>query len=300
MKTGFVGIIGRPNAGKSTLLNSITGQKIAITAEKPQTTRNRVRGVFTERGADGEGVQMIFIDTPGIHKPRNKLGARMTDMALGTLRETDAVLFVADGALAPERRRDQFILERLAAVSAPRIAAINKIDAMPPELFKSAFDAYSGTGLFREVIGISARDGKNVDKLVAALKTFMEDGPAFFPDDMVTDSPERFLAAEFIREKLLMYLEDEIPHGVAVEIESYVEDGDLTRIDAIVYCDKKSHKGIIIGKGGRKLKGVGKSAREEIELLLGSRVFLRIWVKVRENWRDNDRALNELGYNADR
>ncbi|MDR3296125.1 MAG: GTPase Era [Clostridiales Family XIII bacterium] len=294
MKTGFVCIAGRPNVGKSTLLNSIIGEKIAITADKPQTTRNRIRGVFTERGPGGNGFQIVFIDTPGIHKPANKLGAYMTDTAVNTLREVDAVLFVADG---PAEGRDRDVLQLLAGIDTPRFAAVNKIDLLSPEAFKSIFDSYARTGFFRQVVGISARDGKNVGKLVELIKETTEEGPMFFPEDIVTDHPERFIVAEIIREKLLRYLDQEVPHGVAVALESYAEETTLTRIGAVIYCEKKSHKGIIIGKEGRKLKGIGKSAREEMENLLGVKVYLELWVKVRENWRNSDFMLNSLGYN---
>jgi GTP-binding protein Era len=296
MKSGFIGIIGRPNVGKSTLLNNITGEKIAIATDKPQTTRNRVRGVYTALSEnDDDSVQMVFIDTPGIHRPRNKLGSYMTGVAVNTLREADAVVFVVDSALA-KAGGDAYIVKLLEEVDTPLIAVINKIDLMPPEAFKAVYDAYEGLGMFRRVFGVSALTGKNVPELVDALRGLLKDGPMFFPEDMVTDQPERFIACELIREKLLLYLDDEVPHGVAVDIESYEEQGNLTRIGAVIYCDKKSHKGMIIGKDGRKLKGVGKSARADIEALLGTKVFLRLWVKVRENWRDSDFALNSLGY----
>ncbi|MDR2771612.1 MAG: GTPase Era [Clostridiales Family XIII bacterium] len=294
MKSGFIGIIGRPNVGKSTLLNSIAGEKIAIATEKPQTTRNRIRGVYTALAEnDADSVQMVFIDTPGIHKPRNKLGSYMTRTASETLRETDATLFVADSAPGSG---DAHILKLLAGISAPRIAVINKIDLLPPDAFKAVYDAYAKHEMFHEVLGVSALTGRNVDRLIGILKNLLADGPMFFPEDAVTDCPERFIACELIREKLLLYLDDEIPHGVAVEIESYEELRGLTRIGAVIYCEKKSHKGMIIGKEGRKLKGVGKRARADIEALLGVKVFLQLWVKVRENWRDSDFALRSLGY----
>ena len=296
MKSGFIGIIGRPKVGKSTLMNSITGEKIAIATEKPQTTRNRIRGVYTalsENGADG--VQMVFIDTPGIHKPRNKLGSYMTRMALDTLREVDAVLFVVDSAPSAGGG-DAHILELLEGIDTPRIAVINKTDLMSPDAFKAIYDAYAKREAFHDVLGVSALTGGNVPRLIGVLRELLEEGPLFFPADAVTDRPERFIACELIREKLLRYLDDEIPHGVAVEIESYEELRGLTRIGAVIYCEKKSHKGMIIGKDGRKLKGVGKSARVDIEALLGTKVFLKLWVKVRENWRDSDFALRSLGY----
>jgi GTP-binding protein Era len=295
MKSGFIGIIGRPNVGKSTLLNSIVGEKIAITTEKPQTTRNRIRGVYTALSEnDADSVQMVFIDTPGIHRPRNKLGSRMTGAAVNTLREADAVLFVADRA--PAGDGNAHILSLLAEIDTPRIAVINKIDRMSPDAFRAVYDAYAARAMFHGVFGVSALTGKNVTRLIGALKGLLSDGPMFFPADAVTDRPERFLACEMIREKLLLYLDDEAPHGVAVEIESYEELRGLTRIGAVIYCDKKSHKGMIIGKAGHKLKGVGMSARADIETLLGTKVFLELWVKVRENWRNSDFALRSLGY----
>ncbi|MDR1571165.1 MAG: GTPase Era [Clostridiales Family XIII bacterium] len=295
MKTGFVGIIGSPNVGKSTLMNSIIGEKIAIATDKPQTTRNRIRGIFTDiRDDGGDSAQMVFIDTPGIHRPRNRLGAYMTAAAADTLREVDAVVFVVDRA--PREGADDPVVSLLAGVDTPKIAVINKIDTMPPDLFRSVFGQYERLGLFRHVIGVSALEGKNVGKLVDMLKGLLGEGPMFFPADMVTDHPERFIAAEIIREKLLLYLDDEVPHGVAVSIESYEEAPGRARIGAVIYCEKKSHKGIIIGKGGRKLKGVGKSARAEIESLLGAKVYLELWVKVSERWRDSEFHLHSLGY----
>ena len=296
MRSGFVSIIGRPNVGKSTLLNAILGEKIAITSGKPQTTRNRIRGVLTEHGPDG--TQLVFIDTPGIARPRNKLGAYMTDQALSTFDEVDIVLFVVDEVLG-ERGGDNFIIERLMAVSTPKVLVINKMDVMDPEIYRRVFDSYDKTGLFEKIIGVSALKGQNVDLLVEALKPYVSEGPQYFPDNIVTDLPERFLAREIIREKMLHYLHDEVPHGIAVEIESYEEKPNLTRISAVIITEKKTHKGIIIGKDGHTLKGIGKSARTEIEALLGVRVFLELWVKVRENWRDDGRALSSLGYIRD-
>jgi len=297
LKSGFVSIIGRPNVGKSTLLNAILGEKIAITSGKPQTTRNRIRGVYTEHEADG-GYQLIFIDTPGIARPRNKLGAYMTDQALSTFDEVDLVLLVVDEALG-EKGGDNFIVERLKTSKTPKILVINKMDGMDPEFYQRVFDSYDQTGLFEKIMGISALKGQNVDLLIGILKPYVGEGPQYFPDDMITDLPERFLAREIIREKMLHYLHDEVPHGVAVEIESYEEKPNITRIAAIILTEKKTHKGIIIGKDGHTLKGIGKSARTEIEALLGVKVFLELWVKVRENWRDDGRALSALGYKRD-
>ena len=299
MKSGFAGIIGRPNVGKSTLLNSILGEKIAITTDKPQTTRNSIRGIYTEHTADGDSSQIVFIDTPGIHKAHNKLGAAMDDIAIKTYKEVDVILFLVDGS--PDKGRgDNYILDMIKDVETPKFLVINKVDTMDPEEFKETYDVYEKMGIFDEIFGISALKGTHVKKLVKAIQGYLEEGPMFFPEDMVTDHPERFIVSEIIREKLLMYLNEEVPHGVAVEIESYKEDPKLTEIGAVIYCERKSHKGIIIGKQGKKLKGIGKSARLEIEALLGVRVYLQLFVKVKENWRDSDFAISNFGYSEDR
>lgn len=299
MKIGFIGIVGRPNVGKSTLLNAILGEKIAITTDKPQTTRNVIRGIYTrlEETEDGreDGVQMVFIDTPGIHKPHSKLGAFMTDSAINTFKEVEVILFLVDSDIN-KGPGDKYILEMLKDIDTPKILVINKIDTMEPEYFRSIYEEYSNMEIFDDVFGTSALEGRNVEKLLERIEDFLEEGPMFFPEDMVTDHPERFIVSEIIREKLLLYLEDEVPHGVAVEIESYKEEPGITRIGAVIYCERKSHKGIIIGKQGKKLKGVGKAARLEIEALLGTKVFLELWVKVKENWRDSDLALSNFGY----
>jgi GTPase len=290
LKSGFISIIGRPNVGKSTLLNAILGEKVAITTDKPQTTRNTIRGIYTDDEA-----QLVFIDTPGIHRPRTKLGSYMTDTALRTLEEVDLILFIVDNSLSAGPG-DKYIMELLTQVQTPVYLLINKIDLIEPDNYRSLFEEYEKAGIFKEIIGISALENKNVDTLVEKLKDSVEEGPMYFPADQVTDHPERFLVGEIIREKLLKYLEDEIPHGVAVEIEAYEEKATITNISAVIYCEKKSHKGMIIGKEGRKLKGVGKSAREDMEALLGTKVFLQLWVKVKENWRDSDTALSGFGY----
>ncbi|MDR1797589.1 MAG: GTPase Era [Clostridiales Family XIII bacterium] len=290
MKSGFVSIIGRPNVGKSTLLNAIIGEKVAITADKPQTTRNRIRGIYNEKG-----IQIVFIDTPGIARPRNKLGAYMTDQALTTFEEVDVILFVVDEMLG-SRGGDQFILERLRESKTPKLLAINKMDRMGPEEYKKIYDEYERTGVFSEIFGVSALKGDNVAILLDALKGLVPEGPAYFPEGVFTDLPERFLAGEIIREKMLHYLRDEVPHGVAIEIEAFAEKPNMTEISAVIYTEKKTHKGIIIGKDGHTLKGIGKSARLELEALLGARVHLGLWVKVKENWRDNGRILGALGY----
>ena len=328
MKSGFVGIVGRPNVGKSTLLNEIMGEKIAITSSKPQTTRNEIRGIYTRIGDGAEeasatgngnetenetgagigneaefrsltgienGIQIVFIDTPGIHKGRNKLGTMMSDIAVRTLKEVDLILFIVDGEPS-EGGGDNYILDIIRQVETDAILVINKIDAMTPEEYLKTYTQYEKTGVFRDIYGISALKGTNVNKLLKSIEGYMQEGPMYFPQDMITDYPERFLVSEVIREKLLMFLEQEVPHGVAVEIESFEELPDITRIGAVIYCEKKSHKGIIIGKRGKKLKGVGKAARLELEALLGTGIFLEIFVKVREGWRDRDFDLSSFGY----
>ncbi len=295
MKSGFIGIVGRPNVGKSTLLNAILGEKIAITTDKPQTTRNSIRGIYTNLDESGEGVQFIFIDTPGIHKAKNKLGNFMTETAISTFREVDVILFLVDDEI-DRGPGDRYIADKLKDVPTPKILVINKMDTMNPDKYSRIYEAYDSMGIFEHIIGTSAINSTNVSDLLSMLEGMVDEGPMYFPEDMITDHPERFIVSEIIREKLLLYLRDEVPHGVAVEIESYEEEGRLTRIGAVIYCEKKSHKGIIIGKDGKKLKGIGKSAREEIEALIGTKVFLKLWVKVRENWRDSDFALSNFGY----
>ena len=290
MKSGFISIIGRPNVGKSTLLNGILGEKIAIATSKPQTTRNTIRGIYTTGDC-----QMVFIDPPGIHKPKTKLGNFMTDSALNTFKEVDLVLFLVDDSLS-QGPGDKYIVEMLKNINTPKFLVINKMDKINPEDYEKIYNEYEQTGIFDEIFPISALEHKNIDILLESIEKFMPEGPQYFPSDMITDHPERFIVSEILREKVLMFLEDEVPHGVAIEIESFQEEERVTRISAVVYCEKKSHKGIIIGQGGRKLKGIGKSAREEIEALLGNKVFLQLWVKVKENWRNSDFALSNFGY----
>ena len=290
MKSGFIGIVGRPNVGKSTLLNGILGEKIAIVSDKPQTTRNTIRGIFTE-----EDVQMVFLDTPGIHKPRTKLGEYMTGAALHTLNDAEAILFIVDDKLSAGPG-DKYIVEMLKQVKTPKILVINKVDIMNPEGYKEIYDEYDALQLFDNIIGISAKENHNVTLLIETLKGYLPEGPFYFPPDMITDHPERFIVSEIIREKMLLYLKDELPHGIAVEIESFKTEKNIVKIGAVIYCEKKSHKGMIIGKEGKKLKGIGKSARIDIEALLGTKVFLELWVKVKENWRDSDVLLSNFGY----
>ena len=292
MKSGFVGIVGRPNVGKSTLLNSIIGEKVAITSDKAQTTRNAIRGIYNE-----DEYQIVFIDTPGIHKPANSLGRYMTDTAVSTLNHSDVILFLTDERLS-KGPGDKYIVELLKkADKTPKILIINKIDQIEPDEYRDIYNEYEATGVFSQIIGTSALKGKNTELVVEAIRPFIPEGPRYFPPDFFTDNPMRFLVSEIIREKALMYLRDEVPHGVAVEIEQYEEEEDLTSIGAVIYCEKKSHKGIIIGAHGRKLKGIGKAARQEIEALVGTKVYLEMWVKVKENWRESDILVSNFGYN---
>lgn len=295
MKSGFIGIIGRPNVGKSTLLNAVLGEKIAIATDKPQTTRNSIRGIYNGTDDNGEDIQMVFIDTPGIHKPRNKLGEYMTGSALATFEEVDVILMLVDDELS-KGPGDKYIVEMLKDVRTPKYLIINKMDLMDPARYKGIYDEYNELDMFDGIIGISAKEGAGVDDVIKAAGSHMEEGPMYFPPDMATDNPVRFLVSEIVREKLLMYLNEEVPHGVAVEVELFKEKPKITEISVVIYCEKKSHKGIIIGKNGHTLKGVGVSARKEIEALLGCPVNLKTWVKIKENWRDSDIALSNFGY----
>ncbi|MCF0141629.1 MAG: GTPase Era [Mogibacterium sp.] len=296
MKSGFIGIIGRPNVGKSTLMNNILGEKISITSSKPQTTRNRITGIYTDLEADGgSGMQMIFLDTPGIHKPKNKLGSAINETALNTLNGVDVILLLVDGTkeFGPG---DKMLVETLQSCETPKLLAINKTDRISAEQYLALYNEYDSYGIFDDIYGTSALKGDNVKELVDKLSEYLVEGPMFYPEDMATDHPERFVVSEIIREKLLNYLDQEVPHGVFVEIESFEEGKNLTSIGAVIYCEKKSHKGIIIGKEGKKLKGIGKAARIDIEALLGTKVFLSLFVKVKENWRDSERIIRSFGY----
>ena len=293
-KSGFVSIVGRPNVGKSTLMNNVVGEKIAIMSDKPQTTRNTIQAVYTD-----DESQVVFLDTPGIHKPENKLGEIMVKAATDAFSNVDLILFVVDSSrkIGPGDRR---IMEDLRGSKTPIVLVINKIDQIEDkdELF-DIIKMYDDEKMFKEIVPISALKGKNVKTLINVIKEDLEEGPKYFPDYMVTDQPERVLIAELIREKVLHYVDDEVPHGVAVEIERMKarKDKEIIDISAVIYCERDSHKGIIIGKGGRKLKGIGKSARQDIELLLGSQINLQLWVKVKENWRNLQNYINNFGLN---
>ena len=302
MKSGFIGIIGRPNVGKSTLMNAMLGEKIAITSAKPQTTLNRITGIYTDMEYEGgEGIQMIFLDTPGIHKPHNRLGEAINETAINTLEGVDVILLIVDGTLE-FGKGDEALLEILKNTDCPRLLAINKTDLISPEDYLTLYNRYDETGFFDDIYGISALKGDNVRMLRDKLSEYMQEGPMYYPDDIATNDPLRFIVSEIIREKLMHYLKEEVPHGVFVEIESFDEPDDehnITEIGAVIYCEKKSHKGIIIGKNGNKLKGVGKAARKDIEQLIGGKVYLSLWVKVKENWRDSERIIKNWGYKDD-
>ena len=280
-------------------MNRMLGEKIAITSAKPQTTLNRITGIYTDLDYEnGEGLQMVFLDTPGIHKPHNKLGQAINETAVNTLGGADVVLLIVDGTLE-FGRGDEAIIKLLENISAPKILAINKTDLIGPEKYLELYNRYDSTGLFEDIYGVSALKGDNIEMLRDRLAACMSEGPMYYPDDIATEDPVRFIVSEIIREKLMNYLDDEVPHGVFVDIESFVEPDDprpAVEISAVIYCEKKSHKGIIIGKGGSKLKGVGKAARLEIEDLLGHKVFLSLFVKVKEGWRDSERTIRNWGY----
>lgn len=291
-KSGFVTLIGRPNVGKSTLMNNLIGQKIAITSSKPQTTRNRIQTVYT----DEEG-QIIFLDTPGIHKAKNKLGDYMVNAAERTLSEVDVVVWLVEPTDFIGTH-EQHIAEILKNVKTPIILAINKIDSVNKEEIMKAINTYKDVHEFAEIVPVSALKGENRDELLKVLFKYLPNGPMYYDEDTVTDQPERQIVAELIREKALRLLNDEVPHGIAVTIESmkYRKKAHLYDIEATIICERDSHKGIIIGKKGAMLKSIGTKARVEIENLLGNKVNLQLWVKVKKDWRDSDFLLKNYGY----
>ncbi|PFR26110.1 GTPase Era [Bacillus cereus] len=293
-KSGFVSIIGRPNVGKSTFLNRIIGQKIAIMSDKPQTTRNKIQGVYTENDS-----QVIFIDTPGIHKPKHKLGDFMVKMAQTTLKEVDIVLFMVNAAEG-FGRGEEFIIEKLKETKQPVFLVINKIDQVHPEQLLELIDQYRKLHEFAEIVPISALDGNNVEALIGTIKKYLPEGPQYYPDNQVTDHPERFIIAELIREKVLHLTREEVPHSVAVVIDAIQKrEGGAVYVNATIIVERPSQKGIIIGKQGKMLKEVGKRARFDIEALLGSKVFLEVWVKVQKDWRNKMSQLRDLGFRED-
>lgn len=292
--SGFVAILGRPNVGKSTFLNQVIGQKIAIMSDKAQTTRNKIQGIYTDDQA-----QIVFIDTPGIHKPHSRLGDFMVESALSTLNEVDAVLFMVN-ATQKRGRGDDFIIERLKNVKKPIYLVINKIDQIHPDKLLEIMDDYRQTLDYAEVFPISALQGNNCPELVDSLIKTLPEGPQFYPEDMVTDHPERFIAGELIREKVLQLTREEVPHSVAVVVDRISrEDDQKVQVQATIIVERNSQKGIIIGKGGKMLKNIGVKARKDIELMLGDKVYLELWVKVMPNWKDRQVDLRSLGYKQD-
>ena len=292
--SGFVSLVGRPNVGKSTLMNRLIGEKIAIISNKPQTTRNRVQSILTK-----DDFQIVFIDTPGIHRPRHKLGEYMVKSAETTLNEVDAVLMLIEPT-DKILEADRLIIEKFAKVKSPVILVINKIDTVERERVFKVIDEYRKLYDFAEIVPISAFEGTNTDELLSVIRKYPPEGPQYFPSDMVTDQPERQIASEIIREKALRLLEDEIPHGIAVEITEMKKrkEGNLVDVRATIFCEKDSHKGIIIGKHGDMLKKIGTKARGDIERLLGSPIYLELWVKVKKDWRDSDFLLKNFGYDS--
>lgn len=288
-RSGFVAILGRPNVGKSSIMNRIVGEKVAIVSNRPQTTRNKLLGVAT-----GEDWQLVFVDTPGLHKPRTKLGEFMMKSAEEAREGVDAVLCVVDGQHILDG--DRLVMDDILQMKCPRLLAVNKIDLCAPEKLMPQLARLNDLG-FDDIYSVSARTGENIDELRDALIDLMPEGPKYFPDDMITDQPERVMCAEIIREKALNDLRDEIPHGVGVEMMSIRRVSDtLTEIHATLYCEKESHKAIIIGKHGAMLKRIGSEARVDIEKLLNTRVMLQLWVKVRPDWRNRASDLRTLGY----
>ncbi len=290
-KSGFVSIVGRPNVGKSTLINRIIGEKITITSDKAQTTRNRIQGIHT---TDTE--QIVFIDTPGIHKPKHQLGQFMVDTALSTLNEVDIVLFMINVSekMGPG---DKFIMDRLRNIQTPVFLVMNQIDKIHPDELLPIIEAYRAEMDFTEIVPVSAANGNNVERLLEVITGYLEEGPQFYPSDQVSDHPEYFIVSELVREKILELTREEIPHSVAVVTESMERAGDdLIDVSVVINVERKSQKGIIIGKGGKMLKEIGTRARKDIQRLLGSKVYLELYVRVEDDWRDTPQDLSRFGY----
>lgn len=291
-RSGFVAIIGRPNVGKSTLLNQILGQKIAITSNKPQTTRNRILGI--RNFDDG---QILFLDTPGIHRAKGRLNKYMVDQALSACNDVDAVLFLVEATDTPGGG-DDFILELLARSETPVILAINKVDLVPRQRLLPLIEAYAARFPFREIFPLSALSGEGVTDLVDGLLGYLPQGPAYYPEDMVTDQPERFIVAEMVREQVLKQTREEVPYGVAVTVESFREEPErnLVVISAVIHVARDSHKGIVLGKRGTMIREIGRASRYDIERFLGCKVFLELFVKVQKDWTESKRMMREFGY----
>lgn len=293
-KSGFVSIIGRPNVGKSTFMNRVIGHKIAIMSDKAQTTRNKIQGVMTR-----EDAQIIFLDTPGIHKPKHKLGDYMMRVAKNTLSEIDAIMFMVN-VNEDIGRGDEYIMEMLKNVKTPVFLVLNKIDLVHPDALMPKIEKYKTYMDFTEIVPISALEGLNVDHFIEVLKDYLPEGPKYYPDDQISDHPEQFVVGEIIREKILHLTSEEIPHAIGVNVDRMIKESEeRVRIEATIFVERDSQKGIVIGKGGKKLKEVGKRARRDIEMLLGSKVYLELWVKVQKDWRNKVNFIRQMGYVED-
>lgn len=293
-RSGFVSLIGRPNVGKSTLMNTLVGEKLSIISSKPQTTRNKIQTILTK-----DNFQVIFIDTPGIHTSKSKLGDYMMKSVESSLNNVDLVLYLIE-PYEKIKASDMAIIEKLQNIKTPVFLIINKMDTVEKPVLLSVIEAYRKVYDFKEIIPISALKQKNIDSVLDTVYKYLPDGPQYFPADMITDQPERQIVSEIIREKALYMLQDEIPHGIAVEITSMKKrkNKDIVDVEAILYCERDSHKGIIIGKQGSMLKKIGSAARSDIQKLLGSQINLQIWIKVKKDWRDNDLLLKNFGYDS--
>ena len=290
-KSGMIAIVGRPNVGKSTLTNALVGEKIAIVTNKPQTTRNRICAILNR----GES-QFVFLDTPGLHRARTRLGEYMVGVVRQSVADVDAVLLLVE-PIANVGAPEEELIQRIKALDMPAVLAVNKIDTVKKDELLAVIQTYAQAHAFAAIVPISAKDGEGVDELLEVLERFLPEGPRLFPEDMITDQPERQVCAEIVREKLLLCLDKEIPHGTAVEVTKFSQrDDGMIDLDATIYCEKNSHKGIIIGKGGAMLKKISTLAREDIERFMGEKVFLQTWVKVKENWRDQVNLLKNFGY----
>ena len=293
-KSGFVTIIGRPNVGKSTFVNRVIGHKIAIMSDKAQTTRNKIQGVMTQ-----EDAQIIFLDTPGIHKPKHKLGDYMMRVATNTLSEIDAIMFIVN-VNEDIGRGDEYIMEMLKSVKTPVFLVLNKIDLVHPDELMPRIEKYKKYMNFTEIVPISALEGLNVEHFINVIKSYLPEGPKYYPDNQISDHPEQFVVSELIREKILHLTNEEIPHAIGVNVDRMIkEDEERVRIEATIFVERDSQKGIVIGKGGKKLKEVGKRARQDIEGLLGSKVYLELWVKVQKDWRNKVNFIRQMGYLED-